>query len=101
MAENGFSYAEIESSKFQRAKRVTAELNKHGALKVGTIRKICGYTQNNAALDLAVQYALSFPNRYYLNPVPKRLESHFEKEIESGTIRKKAFKTEPIKLIKR
>ena len=90
----------VESSRYQRAKRVTTELDKKGILSLGKIKKICGYTQNNTALDLAVRYAVLFPKFYCLNPIPKRVETLFEKEIESGISRKKAFKTEPIKLIK-
>jgi len=101
LAPNGFSYAEIETSKLQRVKRVLAELDGAGSLEIGEIKKICGYTQNNTALDLAVSFVHVYPNKFYFDPVPKRMEKRYMAEIEAGRMRKKAFKTEPIALVKK
>ena len=99
LAENGFSYAQIESAKKQRVKRVLAEIESSGSIRIGKIRKVCGYTQNNNALFLAVSFVNVYPDKFYLDPVPKRLEKRFKEEIESGQMRVKHFKTEPIKLV--
>ena len=99
MSENGFHYDKIESAKIQRIRRVAAVLESSGSISVGRIKRICGYSQHNAALDLAISFVDVYPELVCLNPVPKRLEYRFKAEIESGTLRKKAFKTEPIKLM--
>jgi len=99
LAANGFSYAKIETAKTQRVKRVIAEIESCGSIGIGKIRKVCGYTQNNNALFLATGFVTAYPDKFYLHPVPKRLEVRFKEEIESGKMRVKHFKTEPIRLV--
>lgn len=101
LASNGFSYADIETTKLQRVKRVMNELNGSGSLTIGEIKTICKYTQNKNAMALAKCFVKTMPDKFYFNPVPKEFENEFEEEIEKGILRKKAYKTEPIELVKR
>ena len=68
LAENGFSYKEIETAKQQRINRLANELKTKKSLTVSEIQKICSYKSIQAARNLAEDLEFCNPQLFCIHP---------------------------------
>ena len=80
LAQNGYSYAPLETMREQRTKRLKAEISVRKSLSIEDIRKICGYKSVNGAREFAE--VLAFENPKIFNLVPSKKDKKHKTEAQ-------------------